>query len=327
MAVPSSGELSLLGIWSEKNESDYSAMSADGEGSFSLRGLSDDGEDDSLTMGQINLNPRNISANRPNQSAPHAMSEFYSYDHDEASIAGFMVDDFKGTPTSTRANFNSTTLSDSLTSGDASGDANGHSTSTRPLWTTLGAATAHTSDDYIRMGSTSNSNHSQWRTTQVDKRDGASASSIDVDSVQFVWEFSFYIASAGNKDLRFVLEAGSSVPTGTWNSGGSDFKIYAFTFDDASGYIRWQRWSTSGTQTTVVQTSNSVFSYDTWETCKITRFTSNRWKLEIDGSTAINGVAEGTNDYTQFYGYRFWTAKSGNASTENRVDWFKTYTE
>ena len=127
--------------------------------------------------------------------------------------------------------------------------------------------------------------------------------------------------------MRFVLEAGSSVPTGTWNSGGSDFKIYAFTFDDASGYIRWQRWSTSGTQTTVNQTSNNVFSYDTWETCKITRTSSGKWKLEIDGSAAINGQSEGTNNYTTFYGYRFWTAKSGNASTDNRVDWFKTYTE
>ena len=327
MAVPSSGEISLLGIWSEKNESDYTAMSADGENMFSLRGLSDDGEDDSLSMGQINLNPRNISANRPNQSAPHAMSEFYSYDHDEASIAGFMVDDFKGTPTSTRANFNSTTLSDSLTSGDASGDTNGHSTSTRPLWTTLGAATAHTSDDYIRMGSTSNSNHSQWRTTQVDKRDGASASSISVGSVQFCWEFSFYIASGGNKDLRFVLEAGSSVPTGTWNSGGSNFKIYAFTFDDSSGYIRWQRWGSSGSQTTVVQTSNSSFSYNTNQVCKITKTSGNLWNIAIDGTSVMSNTKEATNAYTNFYGYRFWTAKSGNTGTDNRVNYIKTYRE
>ena len=59
MAVPSSGEISLLGIFSEKNEGDYSAFGQDGEDSFSLRGLSDDSEDDSLSLGQINLNPRN----------------------------------------------------------------------------------------------------------------------------------------------------------------------------------------------------------------------------------------------------------------------------
>ena len=319
MAVPSSGAISLKGIHQELNTNDYTTAFFDGN-PISLEDCSRG------TEGTINT--RNISANRPNGSTPHAMSEFYSYDHDEASIAGYMVDDFQGTPTSTRANFNTTTLGDSLTAGDASGDASGASTSVRPLWSTLGAATSYNSSNhYIKMANTSNSNHSQWRTTQVDKRDSLSQASISVGGVQFCWEFGFYIASAGNKDLRFVLEAGSSVPTGTWNSGGSNFKIYAFTFDDASGYIRWQRWSTSGTQTTVNQTSNNVFSYDTWETCKITRFTSGRWKLEIDGSTAINGVSEGTNNYSQFYGYRFWTAKSGNASTENRVDYFKTYTE
>ena len=60
MVIPSSGEISLLGIWSEKNEGDYTDMSTDGENGFSLRGLSDDGEDDKFSMGQINLNPRNV---------------------------------------------------------------------------------------------------------------------------------------------------------------------------------------------------------------------------------------------------------------------------
>ena len=320
MAVPSSGEISLLGIKREMNGNNYNA-------SKSYTNISLTNQSTGLSAGVETINTRNAAANRPNQSAPHAMSEFYSYDQDEASIAGYMVDDYQGTPTSTRANFNSTTLGDSLTAGDASGDASGASTSIRPLWSTLGAATSHNSTNhYIKMANTSNSNHSQWRTTQVDKRDSLSQASISVGGVTFCWEFGFYIASAGNKDLRFVLEAGSSVPTGTWNSGGSNFKIYAFTFDDSSGYIRWQRWSTSGTQTTHHQTSNNVFSYDTYQTCKITRFTSGRWKLEINGSTAINGVSETTNNYTTFYGYRFWTAKSGT-NVDNRVDWFKTYTE
>ena len=81
MAVPGSGNpLSMLKIFSEKNENDYDANNADGESNFSLRGLSSNSHNDS-SGGNINLNS-DSSSNPPDQSAPHAMSEFYSYDHD-----------------------------------------------------------------------------------------------------------------------------------------------------------------------------------------------------------------------------------------------------
>ena len=196
-------------------------------------------------------------------------------------------------------------------------------TAQRPQWTTLGGGTSHVSNDYIKMSNTNSTNHSQWRTTNVDMRTPTSAASINVSSVQFVWEFSFYID--GNKDLRFFLEAGSSLST-TWNTGGSNWKGYSFTFDDDSTRnIRWQKWTTSGTPTEVTITANNSFTLNAYNTCKITRFTSGRWKLDIDGTTRINGVADSTN-YTQFYGYRFWTAKNGSG-VDNRVDYFKTYTE
>ena len=83
MAVPGSGQLSLLKIFSEKNETDYTANNADGETTFSLRGLSDDGNNDS-TGGNINLNVH--SPNLPDSNAAHAMSEFYAYDHDFVPI-------------------------------------------------------------------------------------------------------------------------------------------------------------------------------------------------------------------------------------------------
>ena len=47
MAVPSTGTLSMVGIFSEKNEDDYSAFNEDGESNISLLGLSRDGTDDS----------------------------------------------------------------------------------------------------------------------------------------------------------------------------------------------------------------------------------------------------------------------------------------
>ena len=313
MAVPSSGEISLKGIHQELNSNNYSNVVFDGN-PISLEDCSDG------TEGTINTD--NDVSDRPDGSTPHAMSEFYAYNHDEpsAGIPGYMIDDFTGTPTSTRDSFGTTSLGDSQSTSDGGSN----TTSTRPLWTTLGGGTSHESNDYIKMGNSTSANHSQWRTTQVDKRVGASASSLSVGSINFIWEFSFYIASAGNKDLRFLLEAGSSLSTSTWNSGGSNWKGYAFTFDDDSTRnIRWQKWTTSGTPTTVNTTSNNAFAFDSYQTCKITRFTSNRWKVEIDGTTVINGITDSTN-YSQFYGYRFWTAKSGT-SVDNRIDWFKTY--
>ena len=76
MAVPSSGIITMIGIFSEKNENDYSAFETEGEVDFSLRGLSTDAHDDSLSMGQCSdLNTLNLSSNRPDENAPHAMSE------------------------------------------------------------------------------------------------------------------------------------------------------------------------------------------------------------------------------------------------------------
>ena len=83
MAVPSSGEISMVGIYSEKNESDYTAMYPE-ENHISLRGLSSNSHDDS-EGGNIDINLANVSANRPDGSEPHAMSEFYGYDHDNNS--------------------------------------------------------------------------------------------------------------------------------------------------------------------------------------------------------------------------------------------------
>jgi len=70
MSVPASGELSLWKIMNEVDDDDYNAG-----GQYTNISLSDlsDG-----TVDTINTN----SAQTPNGTAPHGMSEFYSYDHD-----------------------------------------------------------------------------------------------------------------------------------------------------------------------------------------------------------------------------------------------------
>ena len=72
MAVPSSGEITLVGIFSEKNESDYDAMFAE-ENNISLAGLSRDNRADS-DGGEININQSSTS--KPNDSPPFAIALF-----------------------------------------------------------------------------------------------------------------------------------------------------------------------------------------------------------------------------------------------------------
>jgi hypothetical protein len=72
MALPASGEISINDINVEFGRSGTTANS-------SLEDLSDG------TVATINT--ANASADRPDGSAPHSMTEFYSYDHDLASTS------------------------------------------------------------------------------------------------------------------------------------------------------------------------------------------------------------------------------------------------
>ena len=85
MAVPSSGSISMRGIFSEKNEDDYGAANMDGESNLSLRGLSSNSHSDTSTGGNINLNANfadTADGGDDLDDAPYGMSEFYGYDHD-----------------------------------------------------------------------------------------------------------------------------------------------------------------------------------------------------------------------------------------------------
>lgn len=89
MAVPTSGSISMRGIFSEKNEDDYGAANMDGETGLSLRGLSSNSYSDTSSGGNINLNTGYASsasggANLVN--SPYAMSEFRGYDHDQVTV-------------------------------------------------------------------------------------------------------------------------------------------------------------------------------------------------------------------------------------------------
>jgi|TARA_Y100000289_G_scaffold65525_1_gene79289 hypothetical protein len=74
MALTSSGQISMSDIRSELGDS----------GSISLKEASDG------TIATINTN--NDSSDRPDGAAPHAMTEFYSYDHDLAGTSWSVTD-------------------------------------------------------------------------------------------------------------------------------------------------------------------------------------------------------------------------------------------
>ena len=71
MSITSSGEIHL-------SASIGGELGASGQVSLT------DASDGSIAT----INTLNLSANRPDGSAPHAMSEFYSYDHDAATTVG-----------------------------------------------------------------------------------------------------------------------------------------------------------------------------------------------------------------------------------------------
>lgn len=79
MAVPSTGSLSLAKIRDEIENNNYNAnLYGYTSGQTSLTDLGGGIYDA--------INTANASADRPDGSIPHSMSEFYSYDHDKSSL-------------------------------------------------------------------------------------------------------------------------------------------------------------------------------------------------------------------------------------------------
>ena len=76
MAVPASGELSLNKLYNELDDNNYAGTTVNSN--VTLKNLSDG------TEGTINT--ANASGDRPDGDAPHAMTEFYAYDHDKAGV-------------------------------------------------------------------------------------------------------------------------------------------------------------------------------------------------------------------------------------------------
>ena len=86
MAVPSSGALSLAGIRAEVATNTYNASATT---TTSLEDVSGGGV--------ATINTANAANDRPDGNEPHAMSEFYAYDHDLSGFTDTVSFDFDGT--------------------------------------------------------------------------------------------------------------------------------------------------------------------------------------------------------------------------------------
>ena len=84
MAVPSSGILHLSKIANEKHFDNYNQAQLPTP-PYSLTDISTSGNSNGSGVSFDATNTANASADRPDGSAPHAMSEFYNYDHDKVS--------------------------------------------------------------------------------------------------------------------------------------------------------------------------------------------------------------------------------------------------
>ena len=92
MAVPDSGKITLSGIIGEIDDGEY-LEGYQFQGGMSLKEFSTGGIDADA------INKDNRTQNRPDETAPHKMSEFYSYDHDIASPFTSTISNFTMTST------------------------------------------------------------------------------------------------------------------------------------------------------------------------------------------------------------------------------------
>ena len=269
------------------------------------------------------INTNNDAADRPDGATPHAMSEFYSYDHSAAApgYGGIFIDDFYTTgaddPMDARIAYATTTLQDGESFPT---DGDGNTVTTRPVWTfATSTGTSHESNDRIRVSNNNDSTyHAQWRTTNVPPEDlGSGGGTINI-------EFSFFMSSSNNKDLILYVEA-ISQGNGWGVSGGLD-NGYHFQWYDNTQAVRIRRRDSYSSITTLATSSSGKFTKGAWTTAKIT--------IEDDGTLTIfcNGTSSlstTSTTYQSFFpsgaGIRFMSAKAMSIGEYSDIDWIKIW--
>ena len=331
MALANTGQIALSEIRDELGQTGSQTIS-----------LTDASDGDVATINQVN-----IAANRPDGAAPHAMTEFYSYDHDENEY-GLLYDDFYTTGTNTAVDsrltyvnagiqgddFDDSTASDHgegfMGDSDDNQPVDGTTNNSRPQWTfreTSGNATSHEGNAKIRMGNTNSSNHAQWR---HDGNGQAWMNSVlyDGNELHFILQYKFTMSTNNNKDLVCFIETADSQGDGWGVSGGLDDGWHIQLMDDTKA-VRLRKRTAYNTITTIATSTANAF---TKGTASILTFEWNKNNTTRTGSQLIN--IDGTDyitatetSFTRIYGLRFMSSKAMTTGQYNDVEWLRMWRE
>ena len=138
MAVPSSGPISLKGIINEIDDGDYDSDSF--QGAMSLTDFSTGAGDATA------INQSNASANRPNGSVPHTMSEFYAYDQDFNPFSSVIADFTIQAPINSGGPYTPTTVLKTFTLANGAGALTALIASSNPSFGTLSLSVSISGD-------------------------------------------------------------------------------------------------------------------------------------------------------------------------------------
>ena len=312
MAVPSSGEIRIVGIYSEKNESDYTAFYPE-ENNISLLGLSRDGSNDS-DGGSITLNAASIAdtvlGGGLDQLPPHSFSEFYSYDHDYVrSFAVFGADDWNdgNIGSGTRDTWNDTDLEAKTLFEPASpfNSTPGTPSTDRVAWVTSG--TAVVVSDTARLRNTTVTAGSYIKTTDYFGTGTPNTTYINLYTIPetqaIAWRFRFFMNSTNNKDQNTDVRMSS---TNYSPSPGQATLSFLFQIRDNAGpntgaiYMYKRNGSTQTnvatsptTAYTLGTTQDFVYSVQQIGTGRAAVF---RWKAAVGPTTTPTQTLISTNN-------------------------------
>ena len=292
MAVPSTGTLSMVGIFSEKNEDDYSAFNEDGESNISLLGLSRDGTDDS-SGGDLTINT--AGGQGGDGVAPYAMSEFYGYDHDlSISYAAFILDDWnEGTINAgndvnmdTRATFNTTDFEDGDLYVDHGTNQTTNTQTDRPLLTTYG--TPSIVSDEMRFTNTDETYGMFCKTT-----DQNNPGINNVPTTQCVaWRFRFFMNTTNNKDSNLHINMNTTSHTNpAVTTNNYQFRIRDNS-DPATGRIDLYKRTSTTSNTLLASSTSGAYTLGTtqdfilsWHRAGTGRAATYTWKIGMAPTT------------------------------------------